>query len=84
MSCSVQQGKSFDCGSFGSESKKDTQNGTLARGNMHNTRVSAGGIGVLFGCFGGKIDGPGLPGGFIIYQASICPKRTRVVGGRLD
>ena len=35
-------------------------------------------IGVLFGCFGGQIDGPGLPGGFIIYQGnpSISPNRT--------
>ena len=35
-------------------------------------------IGVLFGCFGRKIDGTGLPGGFIIYQGnpSIFPKRT--------
>ena len=29
------------------------------------------GIGVLFGCFGGKIDGPGLPGGLIIYQGHL-------------
>ena len=28
-------------------------------------------IGVLFGCFGGAIDGPGLPGGFIIYQGHL-------------
>ena len=30
-------------------------------------------IGVLFGCFGGKIDGPGLPGGLIIYQGHLFP-----------
>ena len=35
-------------------------------------------IGVLFGCFASKLDGPGLPGGLIIYQGnpSISPKRT--------
>ena len=38
-------------------------------------------IGVLFCCFGRKIDGPGLPGGLIIYQGnpSISPKRTPMV-----
>ena len=38
-------------------------------------------IGVFFGCVGRKIDGPGLPGGLIIYQGnpSICPKRTPIV-----
>ena len=25
-------------------------------------------IGVLFGCFGRQLDGPGFPGGLIIYQ----------------
>ena len=29
-------------------------------------------IGVPFGCFGRKIDGPGLPGGFIIYLGHLC------------
>ena len=38
----------------------------------------AGGIGVLFGCFGKKIDDPGLPGGLIIYHS---PKRTPMAGG---
>ena len=35
-------------------------------------------IGVLFVFFGGQIDGPGLPGGLIIYQGNpfICPNRT--------
>ena len=28
-------------------------------------------IGVLFGCFGGKIDGTGVPGGLIIYQGHL-------------
>ena len=28
-------------------------------------------IGVRFGCFGGKIDGPGLHGGLIIYQGHL-------------
>ena len=28
-------------------------------------------IGVLFGCSGRKIDGSGLPGGFIIYQGHL-------------
>ena len=28
-------------------------------------------IGVLFGCFGGKINGPDLPGGLIIYQGHL-------------
>ena len=32
-----------------------------------------GPIGVLFGCFGRKIDGPGLPGGLIIYQGHLFP-----------
>ena len=31
-------------------------------------RRSSMSIGVLFDCFGRKIDGPGLPGGSIIYQ----------------
>ena len=30
-------------------------------------------IGVLFGCFGRKIDGPGLPGSLIIYQGRRFP-----------
>ena len=32
----------------------------------------------LFGCFGKRIDGPGLPGGLLIYQGypSISSKRT--------
>ena len=30
-------------------------------------------IGVLFGCFGRYIDGPGLPGGLIIYQGHLFP-----------
>ena len=35
-------------------------------------------IGVLLSCFARTIDGPGLPGGLIIYQGnpSISPKRT--------
>ena len=35
-------------------------------------------IGVLFGCFAGKINGPGVPGSLIIYQRnpSMSPKRT--------
>ena len=35
-------------------------------------------IGVLFGCFARIIDGPGLPGGLLIYKGipSISPKRT--------
>ena len=28
-------------------------------------------IGVLLGCFGGKIDGPGLPGGLVFYQGHL-------------
>ena len=28
-------------------------------------------IGVIFGCFGRKIDSPGLPGGLIIYQGHL-------------
>ena len=44
--------------------------------------VGLRGIGVLFGCFGRKIDGPGLPG-VIIYQGnpSISPKRTPMLRG---
>ena len=30
-------------------------------------------IGVLFGCVGRKIDGPGLPGALIIYQGHLFP-----------
>ena len=30
-------------------------------------------IGVLFGGFGRQIDGPGLPGGLIIYQGPLFP-----------
>ena len=30
-------------------------------------------IGVLLGCFARKTDGPGLPGGLIIYQAIYVP-----------
>ena len=30
-------------------------------------------IGVLFGCFGRKIDGPGLSGSLIIYQGHLFP-----------
>ena len=30
-------------------------------------------IGVFFGCFARKIDGPGLPRGSIIYQGHLCP-----------
>ena len=30
-------------------------------------------IGVLFGCVSGNIDGPGLPGGLIIYQGHYLP-----------
>ena len=33
----------------------------------------ATGLGVLFGCFGRKIDGPALPGGLIIYQGHLFP-----------
>ena len=34
-------------------------------------------IGVLFGCFGRKVDGPGLPGGLIIYQGHLfAPQKT--------
>ena len=32
--------------------------------------VSSIGIGVLFGCFGRNIGGPGLPGALIIYQGN--------------
>ena len=43
-----------------------------------NTKNSGSDIGVLFGCFGRKIDGPSLAGGLIIYQGnpSISSKRT--------
>ena len=27
----------------------------------------------LFGCFGRKVDGPGLPGGLIIYHGHLFP-----------
>ena len=30
-------------------------------------------MGVLFGCFARKIDGPRLPGGLIIYKGHLCP-----------
>ena len=32
-------------------------------------------IGVLFGCFGRKIDGPAVPGGFIIYQGHLFAQK---------
>ena len=32
-------------------------------------------IGVLFGCFGRKIHGPGLPGGLIFYQGHLFPPK---------
>ena len=38
-----------------------------------------GRAGVLVGCFGRKIDGPGLPGGLIIYGPSISPQRTAML-----
>ena len=45
-------------------------------GSGYTSHVS---IGVLFGCFSGRIDGPGLPGGLVIYQGhlwqSISPER---------
>ena len=38
---------------------------------------------ILFGCFGRKIDGPGLPGGLIIYKGLLFPlKRTPMPIGR--
>ena len=46
--------------------------------NRHSQSLSS--IGVLFVCFGRRIDGPGLPGGLIIHQGHlISPKRTHVV-----
>ena len=36
------------------------------------------GIGVLFGCVGRKIDGPGLPGGLIIYQGHLFILKGRL------
>ena len=32
-------------------------------------------IGVLFGCLGRKIDGPGLPGILISYQGHVFPRK---------
>ena len=32
-------------------------------------------IGVLVGCFGRKVDEPGLPGGLIIYQGHLLPPK---------
>ena len=37
-------------------------------------------IGVLFGCFGRTIDGPGLPGGLIIYQGHLFPLKGHLRG----
>ena len=37
-------------------------------------------IGVLFGCFGRKIDGTGLPGGLIIYQGHLFPPKGHLWG----
>ena len=42
-------------------------------------RKTVVGIGNMFGCFARKIDDPGLPGGLIIYQGHLFPKRTPVV-----
>ena len=40
------------------------------------------GTGVLFSGFGGKNDGPGLPGGFFhLPGPSFCPKRTPMIAG---
>ena len=38
-------------------------------------------IGVLFGCFARKIDGPGLPGGVIIYQGHLFPLKGHLGSG---
>ena len=38
-------------------------------------------IGVLVGCFGRKIDGPGLPGGLIIYQGHLFPLKGHLWKG---
>ena len=41
---------------------------------MFNEGILCGGtIGVLFGCFARQIDGPGVLGGFIIYQGHLFP-----------
>ena len=45
---------------------------------LSKASVSSGGcvarsMGVLFGCFARKIDGPGLPGDLIIYQGHLFP-----------
>ena len=34
-------------------------------------------LGVLFGCFGRKMDGPGLLGGLIIHQGHLFPLKGR-------
>ena len=39
-------------------------------------------IGVLFGCFARKIDGPGLPGGLIIYQGHLFPVKGHLCAPR--
>ena len=41
---------------------------------MHGTK------GVLFGCFGRKIDGPGVAGGLIIYQGHLFPLKGHMNG----
>ena len=47
------------------------QGETRQKGLVHSLRS----IGVHFGCFGRKIDGPGLPGGVIIYQSHLFPPK---------
>ena len=45
---------------------------------MEEAGQRAGGIGVLFGFFVRKIDGPGLPGVLIIYQGQLFPRKGRL------
>ena len=44
-------------------------------------KIRAGSIGVLFGCLARKLDGPGLPGGLIIYQGHLFPLKGHLWQG---
>ena len=45
--------------------------GASKPGSLRARKAKA--TGVIFGCLGRKIDVPGLPGGFIIYQGHLFP-----------
>ena len=52
----------------------------IQRGHNQTPDESLGYIDVLFACFGRKIDGPGSPGGLIIYQGHLFPLKDTHAG----